>query len=159
MGIPWNTQCDQLIFNVDDVAELAVDLYPSRRNVISLIGKFYDLLGFLLPVIIKFKILFQKLCQSKTDWDEAITREVLDEWRRLVSDLNTTTAYVSLLRSYLSGLEEPLTSATLCGFCDAFTRAYNAAVVYLLLKTDNHTSVQFVAAKTRVAPLQAQTIA
>ena len=34
----------------------------------------------------------------------------------------------------------------------------SATVVYLLLKTEAHTMVRFVAAKTRVAPLQAQTI-
>ena len=40
-----------------------------------------------------------------------------------------------------------------CGFCDASTHAY-AAVVYLVIKTDFSTSVQFVVSKTRVAPQQ-----
>ncbi len=46
---------------------------------------------------------------------------------------------------------------TLYGFCDASTRAY-AAVVYLVLRTDAAKTVQFVVSKTRVAPLQAQSI-
>ena len=45
----------------------------------------------------------------------------------------------------------------LCGFCDALTHAY-AAVVYLVIITDLGTSVRFVVSKTRVAPLQTQTI-
>ncbi len=48
-------------------------------------------------------------------------------------------------------------SCTLCGFCDASTKAY-AGVVYLLLETTAGFSARFVAAKTRVAPLQQQTI-
>ena len=54
-------------------------------------------------------------------------------------------------------MTDPLVSATLCGFCDTSTKAY-AAVVYLLLKTETHSVVRFVAAKTRVAPLQGQTV-
>ena len=42
-------------------------------------------------------------------------------------------------------------------FCDASVQAY-AAVVYLVIESDVSTDVKFMVAKTRVAPLQAQTI-
>ncbi len=45
----------------------------------------------------------------------------------------------------------------ICGFGDASTQAY-AAVVYLVLQTNSSISVRFVVSKTRVAPLQPQTI-
>ena len=45
----------------------------------------------------------------------------------------------------------------LCGFCDASAKVY-AAVVYLAQVTEEETTISFVAAKTRVAPLQLQTI-
>ena len=48
-------------------------------------------------------------------------------------------------------------SYTLCGFCDASLEAY-AAVVYLLMETENGHSVRFLAAKTRVSPLRRQSI-
>ena len=64
---------------------------------------------------------------------------------------------VSIPRSYYADLEENPITHSLCGFCDASTRAY-AAVVYLILKSDVNTTVRLVAAKTRVAPLQRQTI-
>ena len=51
----------------------------------------------------------------------------------------------------------PLKSATLCGFCDASAKAYTA-VVYIVLKTETEYVSRFVAAKTRVAPLQGQTV-
>ena len=73
-----------------------------------------------------------------------------------MSDLKTASP-LSLPRSYFFELTDPTVSATLCGFCDASTKAY-AAVVYLILKTETRSSVQFVAAKTRVAPLKSQTI-
>ena len=156
LGIPWNPTSDRFFFETSDIAQLALDLTPTKRNLVSLIGKFYDPLGLLSPVIIHFNILFQKLCQSKSDWDEVIPEELDGEWKLLVSDLKIAPR-LSLPRNYLSELTDPTVSATLCGFCDASTKAY-AAVVYLVLKTETRSSVQFVAAKTRVAPLKGQTI-
>ncbi len=60
---------DQLVFDVDDVAALARKLEPTKRNIVSIVGRFYDPLGFLSPVVIRFKVLFQELCTSKLDWD------------------------------------------------------------------------------------------
>ena len=127
LGVPWNPESDRLIFDVSALAKLALDLRPMKRNVFSLVGKFYDPLGFLSPVIIKFKILFQKLCQLKSGWDEVIPEELMGEWTGLISDLNLATP-VSIARSYFSEINDPLTSATPCGFCDASTKAYAAVV-------------------------------
>ena len=111
LGVLWNPESDQLIF---DVANLALDRCPTKRTLVSLIGKFYDPLRFLSPGIIRFDMLLQKLCQCKSDWDEIIPDELVEEWKWLISDLNVTlTVYVP--RSYLSGITDTL---TLCGFCD-----------------------------------------
>ena len=156
LGVPWNPESDKPIFGVTDLARVALDLHPTKRNLVSLISKFYDPLGFLSPVIIRFKILFQKLCQCKSDWDDVIPEGLVEEWRGLISDLNEAQP-ISLPRSYLYDITDHITSITLCGFCDASIKAF-AAVVYLLLRTKTHSVVRFVAAKTRVAPLQSQTI-
>ena len=151
----WEPDSDQLVFDIADVAQLAITLKPTKRNVVSIMGRFYDPLGFLAPLIIKFKMLFQKLCESKVDWDQTLTGELVHEWKTLVHDLQENQP-LSIPRDYLTNVNGDITSYNLHGFCDASTRAY-AAVVYLVLKTEN-TFVRFVVAKTRVAPLQAQTI-
>ena len=156
LGVLWNPDSDRFLFDASVIKQHALDLTPTKRNLVSLIGKFYDPLGFLSPVIIRFKILFQKLCLNKSDWDEVIPEDLDAEWKRLVSDLEIATP-LSLPRSYFFEVTDPIVSATLCGFCDASIKAY-AAVVYLVLKTETGSSVQFVAAKTRVAPLKGQTI-
>ena len=69
LGVPWNPISDCLIFDVAELARLASSLQPTKRNVISLIGRFYDPLEVLAPVTIKFKVFFQKLCQDKLEWD------------------------------------------------------------------------------------------
>ena len=45
----------------------------------------------------------------------------------------------------------------LCGFCDASILPY-AAIVYLVTVREEDVHISFVTAKTRVAPLQSQTI-
>ncbi len=64
---------------------------------------------------------------------------------------------MSIPRSYFHQVVDSPISVTLYGFCDASVCAY-AAVIYLVTRTDDDTHVQFVVSKTRVAPLQAQTI-
>ena len=76
LGVPWNPESDQLIFGVTHLAQIALDLHPTKRNLVSLIGRFYDPLGFLSPVIIRFKILLQRLCQCRSGWDEVIPEEL-----------------------------------------------------------------------------------
>ena len=129
---------------------------PTKRNVVSIIGKFYDPLGFLAPVVIRFKRFFQKLCQQQLQWDEALPDALQKEWEALVKDLRDSSP-ISIARSYHEGIDQDVCSYTLCGFCDASTIAY-AAVVYLVMKTRNAVYTQFVVSKTRVAPLQTVTI-
>ena len=158
LGVPWNPGPDQFMFRANDLARVTAHLPQTKRNLVSVIGRFYDPLGYLAPVVIRYKILLQKLCQSKADWDDAIPQELIEEWRDLISDINNAPT-MSLPRSYHYDVIEPLLSATLCRFCDASEKAYMyAAVVYLRLNTESQCLVKFVTAKTRVAPLQTQTI-
>jgi hypothetical protein len=51
---------------------------------------------------------------------------------------------ISVARSYLAGVNGTIVSRHLVGFCDASNRAY-AAVVYLILQTEDDHVVRFVA--------------
>ena len=153
LGVRWMPDEDSFVFDVTSIVQLANTLTPTKRNVISVVGRFFDPLGFLSPVIIPFKVFFQELCTSKIGWDEELTPELTSKWNSLMNGLNTRDL-LSIPRSYLAG--NPGT-VQFCGFCDASTLAY-AAVVYLIQVVDSEVRVTFVAAKTRVAPLKTQTV-
>ena len=158
LGVVWRPPSDTLVFDLAGLHTLAKDLQPTKRNLVGLIGRFYDPLGFLAPVTIKFKILFQRLCQSKLDWDVDLTDDLMKEWRVLLVDLEEAAAIsMPIPRSYHHQVEGTPCTYTLCGFCDASLQAY-AAVVYLVIETDVNTVVSFIVFKTRVAPLRTQTI-
>ena len=156
LGVCWNPQTDHLVFTMSDIAHIAQTVQPTKRNVVSIVGRIYDPLGFLAPVVLRFKLLFQRLCVNKIDWDQPLTHSLLDEWSSLVRDLQADIP-VSIPRCYLHDSKDHPTSITLCGFCDASTKAY-AAVVYLRAKAVSGIRVQFIVAKTRVAPTQELTI-
>lgn len=156
LGVCWEPVTDRLTFDTGDIAHLASTLEPTKRNVISIIGQFYDPLGFLAPVIITFKVFFQELCESKVEWDQPLAGKLAQKWKSFVVSLQESQS-MSIPRSYFAGVHQEVESHCLCGFCDASTRAY-AAVVYLVMKTSADTVVRFVTAKTRVAPIKAQTI-
>ena len=135
LGVVWDPGEDYLQFGIADIAEVASSVEPTKRNIVSTIGKFYDPLGFLAPVIIRFKRLFQKLCERQAQWDDVLAEALQEEWRALIEDLRGCCPF-SIPRSYCHGIRDNVSSYTLCGFCDS----------------------QFLACKTRVAPLQSITI-
>ena len=99
LGFLWSPESDQFIFDVSILARLACDLQPTKRNLVSLIGRFYDPLGFLSPVVIQFKLLLQELYQLKLDWDQAIPDEVGKKWKDLIADISDSVP-MSLPRCY-----------------------------------------------------------
>ena len=145
---------DQFVVNLNEISSIARGLEPTKRSIVSLVGRFY---GFLAPVVIHFKMFFQELCEVKLDWDQPLTGKLLERWKLLKSGLGEGQT-ILIPRCYFSDALEQLISCTLCGFCDASSLKAYAGVVYLLLETTTSLSVKFIAAKTRVAPLQKQTI-
>ena len=156
LGVCWNVHSDRFIFNLSDIARPTTDLEPTKRNVVSLVGRFYDPLGIVAPVTIRFKMLIQEICESKIDWDQPLNGVLLKRWQVLVGDLKQAQP-ISIPRSYFNDVNEKVKSSRLYGFCDASNRAY-AAVVYLAVETACGISVNLVVSKTRVAPIQRQTI-
>ena len=157
LGVRWNNTTDELVMDFEEIASAAVVLEPTKRAIVSLVGRFYDPLGLLSPIVIQFKVFLQEMCGLKMDWDESLSSGLLQRWHQLVSGLQEMQSFV-IPRCYLNGtVDGEVTSSKLCGFCDASCKAY-AAVVDLLLETSAGRQVRFVASKTRVAPLKSQMI-
>ena len=134
------------------MTHLMIKSEPTKRNVVSMATRFFNLLGVVSPVTsVQFKILFQQLCVAKVDWDEPLTGCLLEQWNQLISMLQCSDP-LRIPQCYLGDFAGPVKSARLIGFCDALLKAY-AAVVYLKLEGDVLTTVKLIATKTRVSPL------
>ena len=46
LGVLWNPQEDSCLkFSISDIVQAAADMDPTKRNIVSIIGRFYDPLG------------------------------------------------------------------------------------------------------------------
>ena len=156
LGVQWDFIRDQLKFDLSTVANQATESIPTKRNTASIAAKFYDPIGFLSPVVVQFKLLFQELCESKTNWDDILEGDMLIKWNKLVSSLRDVQPFW-LERCYFKEPWDAVVCCNLHGFCDASLKAYGA-VVYLQVQTTSQVYTKFVASKTRVAPLSNETI-
>lgn len=148
----WNTSTDELTLSMREIALVAQGTTPSKRHVVSTVSRVYDPLGILAPVLISFKIYFQKLCKKKVTCDEPL-RELLKEWLGLVNKvaIEETINIPRCFHSSTGADDKPV--ASLYSFCDVSLRAYTA-VVYVVIDTEADRVACLACAKTRVAPLK-----
>ena len=48
-------ETDHLVLDVSEVGHQARSLLPTKRHTVSLVGRIYDPLGFLSPIVIRLK--------------------------------------------------------------------------------------------------------
>ena len=156
LGVSWNCESNDRCFNISDLINFAKDLPITKRSLLKLTAKIFDPLGMLSPFVVKMKYLFQVICQVKKDWDEPVHGDLLKEWNTIVNELPLLNA-VRISRCYYLLHIRPV-KTELHAFSDAPNKAY-AAVIYLRSTYEiGQILIRFVAAKTRIAPVKAQTI-
>ena len=72
LGTLWDTSEDNIVIDIKDVVDLAQEVQATKRNIISVSSKIYDPIGFISPVTVNLKLLFQELCLAKGDLDHPI---------------------------------------------------------------------------------------
>lgn len=156
LGVRWAVTNDVFTFDLGSIADQMKETIPTNRNAVSLATRFFDPLGVITPLTIRFKLLFQQLCETKVGWDELLEGELLTEWETLAANLQRSSP-ISIPRCCTGGVGMMVRSYALVGFCDASLRAY-AAAIYLRFETENNTNFHLLCSKTRVALLKKVTI-
>ena len=156
LGVGWDPESDDFSFDLRSIAHLARTSEPTKRNVLRIAAKFYDPIGYLTPVIVQFKMLFQELYKGRLDWSAELTGDLKAKWQKLVAELQQIDR-ITLPRYIFHRIASSVNTCSLYGFCDASNKAY-AAVVYLQVTTTSGSYLRFLASKTRVAPVAQQTI-
>ncbi|XP_071580897.1 uncharacterized protein [Temnothorax nylanderi] len=122
--------------------------------MLSQVASLFDPLGLVGPVIVKAKIMLQRLWEGKLDWDESVPVDIATSW-------NEYKEQVELLNSFIIPRQitaENVINVQLHGFCDASKKAYGA-VLYLKSTTSSGIHiVRLICSKTRVAPIKKLTL-
>ena len=154
LGLKWVPTSDTFTFEVMDIPS---DIVVTKRVVLSFISRLFDPLGFLTPVIMLAKCLFQDLWREGLDWDDEIPvplQQVFLQWVEGLRHLRD----LSIPRSYSGFPWSDMRDIELHAFGDASEKGYGACV-YLRyrLPNGNFDSVLIIS-KARVAPLKKLTL-
>lgn len=88
------------------------------------IAQIYDPLGWLEPLIVKAKIIMQRLWQLKCDWDETVNNETYAMWTQWRSKIDCLESIYIPRRA----LGDDTIKVELYGFCDASEDAYGTCL-------------------------------
>ena len=151
LGIKWDENKDLLLFDIMNILKKSIELPPTKRNILKLIASIYDPVGYLQPVIVKFRLLFQEICLSNIGWDDHIG-ELINRWEQLMESLKIN---IKINRKYfVSEIKDPMEEIYLHGFSDASENAYACCIYLKAVARSGNVSISFVTSKSRVVPIK-----
>ena len=125
----------------------------TKRGLLSVAASLYDPIGWMIPVIVKLRLLIQSLWVNELGWDDnidPITKQAFEKCLHNIKLLNE----IKIPR-WLHTTDNNIME--LVGFCDASKVAY-AAVIYSRILTKDGWAVTIIASKGRVTPLKTKKI-
>lgn len=122
----------------------------TKRDILAYIGKFYDPMGFVSPIIVQAKSIMQKLWSSKTDWDSTPDNDIRTEWLEFISSLGQ-------MKPIFINRNIPMTDSDvveLIGFSDASSStAYGCCVYVRVTSPSGKVNMYLICSKSRINPL------
>ena len=153
LGIIWNNKEDNLIISFEDKINEALDKKVTKRSILETVAGFFDPLGWVQPLIIQLKIIFQKACTLKLKWDEELPKELASQWSFALNEIKKLGEFV-ISRCYFNyDNNNPITNVELIGFADSSLQAYGCCIYFKIMKRNGELNVVLVTSKSRVAPL------
>lgn len=146
LGLIWDSTNDILRYAIN----FEIPDVTTKRSILATTAKLFDPCGLISPVIVRAKIILQKLWQGGFDWDQPVDEDLQYSWITFIKQLPD-----------LAKLEIPrqvtatrITNCQVHAFCDASEKAYGACIY---LRTSDNAGKHYsklLCSKTRVAPLK-----
>jgi len=150
LGLNWDTSTDQLLVKTPPINEDSSTSNATKRTLLSHLAKIFDPLGFHAVVVVRGKILLQKLWLSQESWDDPITdSELLTEFKLFVQEASQLESYPIPRHPFQSSGA----FQTLHIFCDS-SKVASVACAYLREQTPHSITSNLLISKTRVVPLK-----
>ncbi|XP_027196384.2 LOW QUALITY PROTEIN: uncharacterized protein LOC113790880 [Dermatophagoides pteronyssinus] len=138
LGVIWNTQNDSISNVIPDIQPI-----NTRRELLSMIGKFFDPYGFLDPWKLKLRSLYREILLK--DWDEPLPDQI-------INDAMTHLQCIDDLKELKMNRNIDM-NGDLHGFADASLSAYGYAIY---IKKDDE--MHFLFGKAKLSPCKIKTI-
>lgn len=145
LGIHWLPQEDVFTFKVN----MKPDGPNTKHQLLSDSAKLFDPIGWLAPVTVRAKILFQQFWIYDMNWHDSLPAGVQQLWIEFKENLlHLEQVKIPRWMSSFNGHME------LHGFSDASEEAYSAVVYIRAFNEIDGAYVNLVAAKTKVASIR-----
>lgn len=123
----------------------------TKRSILSYIGRFYDPMGFVSPIVVTAKSIMQKLWILNTGWNDSPPANVQQEWHQFTSNLAAMQPILLDRNIKISEAD----SADLIGFADASSKTAYGCCVYLRCTNQSGTTkLHLLCSKSRINPIQ-----
>lgn len=150
LGLQWLPSSDSFKFTVTPP-----NPEGTKRAILSVTARLYDILGLVGPVILYSKLLIKELWLLKLDWDDQPPEAVLRLWNQFISELPLIS---SLSFSRHLGVDSH-SRLYLLAFSDASEKAYGCVVYTYVLNNNQKPIVRLLCSKSKVAPVKTVTLA
>ncbi|XP_058446157.1 uncharacterized protein LOC131427192 [Malaya genurostris] len=145
LGIHWSPSKDEFCYKL----KLNIHQQNTKRQLLSDTARLYDPPGWISPVIVRIKILYQSLWLLDLSWDDPLPAAIDDEWTSIKSSLQLIEEI--RIPRWLANHNGKI---QLHGFADASEAAYAAVVYARSVGSDGTVYVSLIASKTKVAPIR-----
>ncbi|XP_055701653.1 uncharacterized protein LOC129800934 [Phlebotomus papatasi] len=149
LGLKWSPGPDNFSLVID-----ALPLVRTKRDLCAAAAKVFDPLGFICPVTINLKMMFQSLWLiPNLQWDDDLPDDTAKSYERVQTEF-------SLIQKIVIPRAIPTQKDVIeiHGFADASERAYGAVIYAKGMDADGNIEINIVIAKSKVAPLKPITI-
>ena len=156
LGVLRDSSTDTFSFEVAfDLHHCQEPIQLSKRKVLSQIARMYDPIGFASAFMIRAKIALQALWKRGISWDEELPPELSERWKRLFHEMvQLNGVRFDRCLTPPNAIGQPV----LCVFSYASEDAFGACAYVRWQLSTGGFNAQFIAAKSRVAPLKKLTI-
>lgn len=146
LGVQYNRARDDIGLNLEKVMKNTRGSL-SKRELLRSTAQFYDPHGWINPVVLIPKLLFQKVCSRKLSWDDPLPEEIAERYTEFRSQLS----FLERVKVQRHILLPNYDRVELHGFSDASQSAY-AAAIYLKSSCGGVSTCHLLECKNRVAP-------
>ena len=147
----------------DDAFSFKMEVPPekdnwTKRDVLSFYASLFDPHGFIAPVVIKARIIFQALWPKNYEWDDLLKAADLRDWLEWIDGVTDFPKFRIPRCLFDASIKSEVVQRVLHVFCDASTQAFAAAVYLFCRFTNGQSSSRLVQARSKLAPIKAVSV-
>ena len=150
LGFLWQPKTDTFSYTLKQPYNVI-----TKRHILSEIARLYDPLGLIGPLVTIAKILMQQLWLDKVGWDQELSEDIQQKWKKFTSALSGIKK-VQIPRSIK--LSEELVNTQIHMFADASLSAYGSCIYIRGEYSSGKISSRLFIAKSRISPIKQLTL-